>query len=428
MPTFEYNTVAGNATIEAPDRATALRQLIGRGVAPSGIQELRGRAAHKAADQAASGAGGPIKVDIPKDAAASANTGGLFGPRNTVTLPETAAFVRELATALSAGLPLMSALKTLARTGRAGGQKAMLTHLIDKVEQGSSLADACKSWGKPFDVLLINLIKAGEVSGKLPDVLHQAADLLEKSLAMRRSIVSATIYPAMLSVLILGAVVVATTFIVPRILKTLESNKVPLPWSTQVIKAFADFMGSYWWLVIGLIVATVFTWMRAMKNPATKLAVDRFMLKAPLVGPMLTEAAVARFTRTLGTLVKAGLPVLSALRLTAATITNSAMRAAVMDVCEKVASGKTIADPLEKAGYFPPLLVQIVSLGERSGKLPELLMSAATSLEERTDVRVKVFTEAMRPLLVIIMALVAAFVIVSILSALLALQDSLGGG
>ncbi|MFT3686339.1 MAG: type II secretion system F family protein [Phycisphaerales bacterium] len=429
MPTFEYNTVAGSATIDAPDRSTALRQLIARGVAPSGIQEVRGRAAHKAADKAANGASGPIKVEGPKDtAAAPSNAGGLFGSRNNVTLTETAAFIRELATALSAGLPLMSALKTLARTGRAGGQKAMLQHLIEKVEQGSSLADACKSWGKPFDGLLINLIKAGEVSGKLPDVLHQAADLLEKSLAMRRSIVSATIYPAMLAVLILGAVIVATTFIVPRILKTLESNKVQLPWTTQVIKVFADFMGSYWWVVIGLIVVGVFTWMRAMKNPATRFSVDRFMLKAPLLGPMLTEAAVARFTRTLGTLVKAGLPVLGALRLTAATITNTAMKAAVVDVCEKVASGKTIADPLEKAGYFPPLLVQIVSLGERSGKLPELLMSASTSLEERTEVRIKVFTEALRPLLVIVMALMAAFVIVSILSALLALQDSLGGG
>jgi type II secretory pathway component PulF len=168
--------------------------------------------------------------------------------------------------------------------------------------------------------------------------------------------------------------------------------------------------------------------MRMLKNPATRYAVDRFLLKAPLLGPMLTEAAVARFTRTLGTLVKAGLPVLSALRLTAATITNTAMKQAVVEVCEKVAGGKTIADPLEKAGYFPPLLVQIVSLGERSGKLPELLTNAATSLEERTEVRIKIFTEALRPLLVIVMALVAAFVIVSILSALLALQDSLGGG
>lgn len=426
MPTFEYNTAAGNATIDAPDRSAALRQLIARGVAPSGIQEVRGRAAHRAADQAVAGASGPIKVETPREAA-PVNAGGLFGGRSNVTLPETAAFIRELATALSAGLPLMSALKTLARTGRTGGQKAMLLHLIANVEQGSSLADACKSWGKPFDGLLVNLVKAGEVSGKLPDVLHQAADLLEKSLAMRRSIVSATIYPAMLAVLILGAVVVATTFIVPRILKTLESNKVALPWTTQVIKAFAEFMGSYWWALIALTVVVVFAWARAMKSPASRLAVDRFLLRAPLLGPMLTEAAVARFTRTLGTLVKAGLPVLSALRLTAATITNTAMKAAVTDVCEKVASGKTIADPLEKAGYFPPLLVQIVSLGERSGKLPELLMSAASSLEDRTEVRIKVFTEALRPLLVIVMALIAAFVIVSILSALLALQDSLGG-
>ena len=430
MPIFQYSTVAGNATIDAPDRATALRQLIGRGVAPSVIEEVRGRAAQKAADAAA--AGGPLKVDAPAAKpgtpaqAEPART--VFGGRANVSLQDTAAFIRELATALSAGLPLMQALKTLARSGRSPAQQSMLRHLIDHVEQGSSLAEACRSYGKPFDALLINLIKAGEVSGKLPEVLHQAADLLEKSLAMRRSIVSATIYPAMLAVLILGAVVIATTYIVPRILKTLESNKVELPWTTQVVKSFADFMGSYWWLVIAVIALGVMAFARARANPAARFAMDRFVLKAPLVGPMLTEAAVARFTRTLGTLVKAGLPVLGALRLTAATITNTAMKRAVLEVCEKVAGGRTIADPLEKTGYFPPLLVQIVSLGERSGKLPELLTNAANSLEERTEIRIKVFTEAMRPLLVIIMALLAAFVIVSILSALLALQDSLGGG
>ncbi|MDP1661120.1 MAG: type II secretion system F family protein [Phycisphaerales bacterium] len=423
MPTFEYSTVAGNATIEAPDRAAALRQLIGRGVAPSGIHEVRGRAAQKAA--AADAAAGPLKLDAPGTGATPATN--VFGGRASVSLQDTASFIRELATALSAGLPLMSALKTLARSGRSAAQQTMLRHLIDRVEQGSSLAEACKSYGKPFDALLINLIKAGEVSGKLPEVLHQAADLLEKSLAMRRSIVSATIYPAMLAVLILSAVVIATTYIVPRILKTLESNKVQLPWTTQIIKTFADFMGSYWWVVIGVIILGVLAFARARANPVSRYAMDRFVLKAPLMGPMLTEAAVARFTRTLGTLVQAGLPVLGALRLTAATITNTAMKKAVLEVCEKVAGGKTIADPLEKTGYFPPLLVQIVSLGERSGKLPELLTNAANSLEERTEIRVKVFTEALRPLLVIVMALIAAFVIVSILSALLALQDSLGG-
>lgn len=415
MPTFQYNTVAGSATIEAADRATALRQLVSRGVAPSGITEVKGRAA--LADQ-----NGPIKVEP-----AASKTVPVRRSRGSVSLQDTAAFVRELATALSAGLPLMAALRTLARAGRSAAQQAMLGHLIQQVEQGSSLADACKSWGRPFDDLLINLIKAGEVSGKLPEVLHQAADLLEKSLAMRRSIVSATVYPAMLAVLVLVAVVIATTYIVPQILKTLEGNRVELPWTTQVVKGFADFMGSYWWAVIGAIVLGVMAFARARQNPSTRLAMDRFALRAPLIGPVLTEAAVARFTRTLGTLVKAGLPVLGALRLTAATITNTAMKKAVLEVCEKVAGGKTIADPLEKSGYFPPLLVQIVSLGERSGKLPELLTNAAASLEERTAIRVKVFTEALRPLLVIVMALLAAFVIVAILSALLALQDSLGG-
>jgi type II secretory pathway component PulF len=211
------------------------------------------------------------------------------------------------------------------------------------------------------------------------------------------------------------------------VLKPLESQNVKLPLPTLIVKGFAEFVGRFWWLILGGIAIIVVAWTRARAVPSTRLTIDRVTLKIPLLGPMLGEAAVARFTRTLGTLVKAGLPVLSALRLTAATVTNTAMKAAVFNVCEQVAGGKTIAEPLEKTGYFPPLLVQIVSLGERSGRLPELLTQAAHSMEERTANRIRIFTEALRPLLVVIIALVVGFVVASILFALLALQDSLGG-
>lgn len=414
MPSFRYSTNAGPATIDASDRTTAIRMLIQRGIAPSTIEEVKGR-------QAAADASSTMVV-VGQTRAAPV----VAARRGSISLQETASFIRELATAVSAGLPLVPALRTLARAGRNPAQRAMLNHIIERVESGASLADACKSWGKPFDELLINLIKAGEVSGKLPEVLHQSADLLERSLAMRRAVVGATIYPAFLAFLVGIAIVVVTTYIVPTVLKPLEAQNVPLPLTTKIVKGFADFVGSYWWLLIGLIVLAVMGWARARSVPSTRLAMDRIALKTPLLGPMLGEAAVARFTRTLGTLVKAGLPVLSALRLTGATITNTAMKQAVFSVCDQVAGGKTIADPLEKTGYFPPLLVQIVSLGERSGRLPELLTQAAHSMEERTANRIRLFTEALRPLLVIIIAGVVAFVVASILFALLALQESIG--
>jgi len=342
-----------------------------------------------------------------------------------MSLPETAAFIRELGTALSAGLPLVPALRTLARVRRTPAQSRMLAHLIEKVEHGSTLADAMRTWGKPFDELIVNLVRAGEASGRLSDVLTQAADLLDRSLAMRRAITGALVYPAFLFALVLIAVVVLVTFIMPMVLKTIEGTGVKLPWSTLALKAMADFVSGYWWLIAALGVLAGFGWRRLRARASTRLAMDGLALRLPLVGPMLTEAAVARLTRTLSTLVRAGLPVLGGLRLTSATITNSALRKALAGVAEEVSAGKTIAEPLERCGYFPPLLVQIVSLGERSGKLPELLAQAAGALEERTAVRVRVFTEALKPILILIVAGVVGFVIASILFALLAIQDSI---
>lgn len=398
MATFSYNSGSTTSTIEAPDRASALRSLIQRGVAPASITEISAR-----------------------KAAASR------GARGKVSLVDASSLIRELATALQAGLPLLPALKTLMKARKDGAQVRMLQHLIDKVEHGTPLAEACRTWGKPFEDLTCNLIKAGEASGKLPEVLEQNADLLDKQLAMRRAIVSATLYPAFLGFMILVAVIVTATFIVPSVLKPLQDSNIALPLPTLIVKGFADFLIGYWWLVALAIVGLGFLWARLRANPKSREAIDRFALSVPVLGPMLTEALVARFARTFGTLINAGLPVLAALRLSGGTITNLAMRRAVTQVSEEVAGGKTIAEPLEKTGYFPPLLVQIVALGERSGRLAQLLKQVTVALEDRTSVRISMFTRVLEPLLIVIGAVIVGFVIVAILLAMLAMQDAIGG-
>lgn len=399
MPIFSYNTGGTTATIEASDRSAALRLLVQRGVAPASLTEVSSRRA----------AGG--------------------SRRGKISLADLAGFIRELGTALQAGLPLMAALRTLAkaRQRKGGAQLRMLEHLIEKVEHGSPLAEACRSWGRPFDELTCNLIKAGESSGKLAEVLEQNAELLDKGLAMRRAIIGATVYPAFLGLLILIAVTVTATVIVPAVLKPLQESNITLPWPTRVVKGFADFVGGYWWAIGLAIVGLVIQWGRMRANPRTREMIDGIALKTPLLGPMLTEALVARFARTFGTLINAGLPVLWALRLSAGTVSNLAMRRAVGLVAEEVAGGKTIAEPLEKTGFFPPLLVQIVALGERSGRLPQLLRQATTALEERTAVRVQLFARAIEPALIVIGALIVGFVVAAILLAMLEMQNAIGG-
>jgi len=415
MPAFRYNATPGaTGLIDAPDRAAAVRSLLAKGITPS-VVEAVGAASKPAAAPSWSGT-------RQKAAAAPISAGRHRG----MSLPDTASFVRELATAIQAGLPMVPALRTLAKSGRSPTQKAMLAHLLAEVEEGKTLADAARSWGRPFDDLLINLLRAGEASGKLGDVLHQGADLLDKDLALRRSVMAATLYPMILTVLVGGAVAVMTTVIVPRVLGPLKGQFKQLPMPTRIVQGSAEFMGTWWWLIALIAGGLVMAWVRARATPGPRESIDRALLKLPLFGAVLRDAAVARFTRTLGTLVQAGLPVLQALRLTSATLTNHAMRAAVGRVCDQVQAGQTIAEPLEREGMFPPLLVQIVSLGERSGRLPELLNQAAGSLDSRTETRVKVITNILPPLLIVVLAVVVGFVVAAIILPLLEMQQAIG--
>ena len=341
---------------------------------------------------------------------------------------EMASFIRELATAVEAGLPLIQALKTIGRQGRSPRQKAMLNHVIQQVEAGKSLADAAKSWGRPFTDLTVNLMHAGEASGRLGEVLDQAATLLDRDVKMRRSLLAATLYPLILTVLVSGAVIVVVTFIVPQILGPLagQISESDLPMPTRIVQGSARFFGDYWWAVLMVIGGALFALSRVYATPGPRLSIDRFLIKVPILGRLVRDVAVARFTRTLGTLVSAGLPALTALRITKGTLGNKAMEGEIEFVCDEVAHGKTIAEPMERSGYFPPLLVQIVGVGERSGRLPQMLNQAAGAFEDRTESSLKLFTTALPPILVVLLAGIVGFVVAAILLPLLQLQEHIG--
>jgi type II secretory pathway component PulF len=436
MPTFRYekltngeNGAAAGAMIDAPDRAAAVRILRERGITATAIEELRSsrRESRSAATEDSRGersTGGAVFGNAEPTPIA----GGFSLGRRAMSRSEMASFVRELATAIQAGLPLVQALKTITRQGRTARQKVMLEHLIHSVESGKSMGDAAASWGKPFTDLTVNLIRAGEASGRLGEVLDQAANLLDKDLKLRRSLLGATMYPIILTGLVSIAVVVVVTVIVPRILGPLagqlKTHQLPLP--TRIVQAVAAFVGGYWWLLLLLAFLTPVLISRIYAKPAARLRIDRVLLKSPILGRLLRDVAVARFTRTLGTLVSAGLPALTALRVTRATLGNRAMEREIEHVCDEVASGKTIADPMERSGYFPPLLVQIVGVGERSGRLPQMLSQAATAFEERTETSVKLFTTALPPVLVVALAGVVGFVVAAILLPLLQMQEAIG--
>jgi type II secretory pathway component PulF len=411
MPTFSYRTVAGaSATIDAPDRASAVRELVRVGKTPVAIEPTS--------------VNGSAKRGAVEAARGTAAAAGLL-VRPAMSRAEMASFMRELATAVQAGLPLVQALRTIAKQGRSERQKAMLGAIIHDVEHGRNLADAAAAVGRPFNDLTINMIRAGDVSGKLGEVLVQCADLLDKDLKLRRSILSATLYPMILAGLICIAVIVVVTVIVPNVVKNLAGQVAVLPLPTRIVMGVANFFGSYWWLVIPAAVLALVGLRHAYLQPGPRMWVDTRLLRVPVLGRLLRDVAVARFTRTLGTLTSAGIPVLTALKVTKGTLSNRAMERVIDEVCEQVAGGRTIAEPMERSGYFPPMLVQIVNLGERSGRLDEMLNQAAGAFEDRTETSVKLFTTALPPLLVVMLAGVVGFVVLSILLPILQMQESI---
>jgi type II secretory pathway component PulF len=422
VPNWRYEGLdrsgtSASGSVAAPDRGSAMRLVLSRGLTPLRLES----------DE-------PATPEPVRGAARASASAGLpdwltrASARPSMGQADLANLVRELATAVEAGLPLMQALRTVRRQASGRAQPVILDALIEKVEAGLPLHEAMKAYGAPFDDMTIGMARAADASGRMPEVLHQLADLLDRAVELRRELVGATIYPMIVAALIMASVVLLVTVILPQLMAPIAGQPgMVLPLPTRILLAFAGFMGTFWPLVIGGIVGSYFLARRWLAVPENRYRRDRVLLRVPLLGPLLRDVAVARFTRTLGTLSSAGLPILQALRITRDTLGNAVLMRAVDEVQEKVTTGQALADPLERCGFFPPLLIQIVNIGERSGRLESMLLHAATAFDRQVNSSIKIFTKALPPVLLVFMAVIAGFVLAAILLPLLQMQSALGG-
>lgn len=419
MITFHYQGLGGTAsggTIQAGDRSEALRMLAQQGIIATSLDDPSARAtplhggvrAIKSGKGAKSVRGGPARPSMSRT--------------------ELTSLIRELATALEAGLPLMQSLRTVRRQASGRALPVILDFLIERVEAGIPLHQAAKEYGPPFDDMTVGMFRAADASGRNAEVLHQLADLLDRSVELKREVVGATVYPMIVAALISVSVIVLVTFVLPKLMAPMmgDPNKT-LPMPTLVLLGLAAFIKMWWWAIIFAIVTSVIFWRGWIAQPSNRMWVDSTLLRLPIIGPLLRDVAVARFTRTLGTLVSAGIPILQALRVVRDTLGNAALISAIDEVQERVTTGSSLADPLERCGFFPPLLIQIVNIGERSGRLEVMLLHAATAFDRQVNQSLKIFTKALPPILLVVMGLVAGFVLLAILLPLLQLQDSIGG-
>lgn len=435
MPSFKHQSIerSGSTTVGvlvAPDRASALRMLQARGLVPVALDQ---------SDDDHDARSAPTRTGshkLPRSAATTADPmaalRAMLARRNerpALKRTELANLVRELATAIEAGLPLLNALKIARKQASGKAQPVIMDFLIEYVEAGRPLHEAMEEYGPPFDEMIVGMVRAADASGRAAEVLHQLADLLDRSVELRRELVGATVYPMIVAFFIGVSIIILVTFLLPKLMAPLLGQPgVTLPLPTVILMGFADFMRDWWWAVLIVIVACVIGFRRWIAVPANRRTFDLLLLRTPVLGDLLRDVAVARFTRTLGTLVSAGLPILQALRIVRDTLGNTVLMDAVDGVQEKVTTGQSLAEPLEKCGFFPPLLVQIVNIGEKSGKLETMLLHAAGAFDRQVNTSLKIFIKILPPVLLVVMAVAAAFVLVAILLPLMEMQRALGGG
>ena len=418
--------VESSGVVVASDRASALRMVQSRGLTPLKVEsdEAPNSAARTAVKKPAKSQAsltGSTQITLPNWIT--------LGPRRpTLSRSDMSNLVRELATAIEAGLPLMQALKIVRKQAPGNSMPVILDALIAKVEAGQPLYEAMKAYGAPFDDMIIGMARAADASGRMPEILHQLADLLDRSVELKRELIGATVYPMIVASLILASVTLLVTVILPQLMIPLAGQPgMVLPLPTRILLSFAWFMSNFWWLLVLMTFGAIIAARNWLQDAEHRRMKDYALLKTPLLGKLLRDVAVARFTRTLGTLVSAGLPILQSLRITKDTLGNAVLMKAIEEVEEKVTTGQSLAEPLERCGFFPPLLIQIVNIGEKSGRLESMLLHAATAFDRQVNSSIKIFTKSLPPILLVIMAIIAGFVLAGILMPLLQLQSALGG-
>jgi len=347
----------------------------------------------------------------------------LAGMLERVRPQEVAAFTRQLATLIKAGIPLAEALGALAEQGENKKFQRVLAEIRQKVNEGGALADALGAHPAIFQDLYTNMVRSGEAAGNLDAVLARLADFLDAQHTLRSKVSSALTYPIIM--VVLGTVImgVLMVVVVPKITSIFQDMGKTLPWNTQLLIFTSELVGSYWWALIILGGLGYWGYRRWSRKPKGRATVDRLRLKLPLIGPLVRYVGVARFARTLATMLAAGVPVLSALEITKKVLNNTVLEKVVEDARDAIREGESIATPLKRSGQFPSLMVHMVSVGERSGQLEAMLENVATAYERDVEGKVARLTTVLSPLLIVCMALAVVFIVFSVLQPIMDMQN-----
>jgi len=336
---------------------------------------------------------------------------------------DVAVLTRQLATLLKAGIPLAEALAALGEQADNKKLAIVLVEVREKVTQGTSLADTLAAHPRIFPDLYVNMVRSGEAAGNLDAVLLRLADFMDAQNALRAKVVGALTYPILM--MGLGAIVmgILMVVVVPKITTVFEDVGKALPWNTELLIGVSGIVGSYWWLLIPLGIFSYFGVKRWARKPRGRKFFDRMKLRIWLIGPLVRFIAVARFARTLATMLAAGVPVLNALEIVKKVLNNVVLEKVVEEARDAIREGESIAAPLKRSGQFPSMMVHMVAVGERSGQLEAMLENVAGAYERDVEGKVARLTTVLSPLIIILMALVVVFIVFSVLQPILDMQN-----
>jgi type IV pilus assembly protein PilC len=348
-----------------------------------------------------------------------------FGSR--ITTRDLGVFTRQFATMINAGLPMVQCLDILSSQMDKPVFKKIVSDVMYDVEAGSTLAEALRK--QPcFSDLFVNMIEAGEAGGILDVILNRLAVYLEKADALMKKVKGAMTYPVVVFSVCIGASVFMLIFIIPTFAQMFKDFGGELPMPTKIVMGLSNFLKANWWLLAGVAVGSAIGLRRYYKTEKGHYRMDKLALRTPIIGSVIRKAAVARFTRTLGTLVSSGVPILNGLEITARTSGNKVVEEAVLKTRTSISEGNTIAEPLRECGVFPPMVVQMIGVGEQTGALDEMLEKVADFYDSEVDAAVNALTSIIEPIMIVVMGGIVGGMLIAMYLPMFKLVSVVSGG
>lgn len=428
MPTFSYKAKdkKGKLTegvMEGDARGAVVQRLQQMGFFPISIHQVT-----KKGGKIQSAAPAKKSVTLPKlgQKSQQASSGGGFSFGKQIGSADVANFNRQLSDLLGAGVPLVKGLAILNKQTQNEKLQGVIADILDDVQGGATFADALAKHPKIFSKLYVAMVRSGEAGGMLDEILERLADFSENEEQLKSKIKSALAYPVVMCIAGSIAILVMFAYVIPKITETFEELGQTLPGITLVLIQISDFTQDYWWLVVGGIIFGGIGFWQFVQSPEGKRIYDNSVVKVPVMGTVVKQREVARFSRTLGSLLKNGVNILGALEITREVLNNTVFQNDVDQIMEEITQGSSVAKPLKHSPVFPQVAVNMIAIGEETGRLPDVLLRISESYETHAERTVRTLTNLIEPLIIVTMGMIVGFVVIAMLLPIFSLDPSGG--